>query len=172
MFRQRPDRSCAMMEPMTGADEHPPEEASVLSSLPGTRPQRRSPKRAAPKSGAADPTAASAPAPASPRRARPPRPRRPAVASDPSKPDPLPSIASVDPASTGDRLGSETRRVAHKPPLAAQGFEVDPVHGAVNPPTGGELLASVVQGATELVEIGLTLTRRLARSVFDRLPRL
>ncbi|MEA2372411.1 MAG: hypothetical protein QOH12_2805 [Solirubrobacteraceae bacterium] len=157
---------------MTGPDEHPPEEASVLSSLPGTRPQRRSPKRAAPKSDAADPTAASAPAPATPRRARPPRARRPAVTSQPPKPDPLPPIASVDPASTGDRPGSEPRRVTHDPPLAAQGFEVDPVHGAVNPPTGAELLASVAQGATELVEIGLTLTRRLARSVLDRLPRL
>jgi hypothetical protein len=54
----------------------------------------------------------------------------------------------------------------------AQGFEAEPAQGTVEPPTGAELLASVAQGASELAELGLTLSRRLARSLLDRLPRL
>ncbi len=154
-----------MMESMTGPDEHPADEVSVLSSLPATRPQRRSPRRAAaakpddgaqPAEGAPD-----QPAPATKPRPRPPRARRPPVAPA--------STDQAEPAGP-DR---DTRRRARQPatpPVAAQGFEADPIHGSVNPPTGAELLASVAHGASELVGIGLDLTRRIARSVFDRLP--
>jgi hypothetical protein len=159
-----------MMESMTGPDEHPADEVSVLSSLPATRPQRRSPKRAAaakpddgarPDEGAQpDEGAPDQPTPATKPRPRPPRARRRPAAS-----------ASTDQA---EPAGPEpdTRHRARQPatPPAAQGFQADPIHGSVNPPTGGELLASVAHGASELVGIGLDLTRRIARSVFDRLP--
>jgi hypothetical protein len=129
---------------MTAADENPPDDPSVLSSLPGTRPQRRSPKRAA------TPTAAST-APTSPPRS--PRPSKPPAAKPPrAKP---PRAKSTPPPAT-----------------AAQGYESDPIEGSVNPPSGRELLASVGQAAAELAEIGLNLAKRLARAALDRVPRL
>jgi hypothetical protein len=55
---------------------------------------------------------------------------------------------------------------------AAQGFEAEPLHGAVDPPTAAELLASVARGATDLTERAAGLAGRLARSLLDRVPRL
>jgi len=72
----------------------------------------------------------------------------------------------------GDKDARQDPPEPASPPVAAQGFEADPIQGTVNPPTGAELLASVAQSATELAELGFSLTRRLARSVLDRLPRL
>ncbi len=151
-----------MMEAVTGTDEHPPDEASVLSSLPGTRPQRRSPKRAAPKPDATGPAETTRAPQETTRRPRPPRARRSPAAAEPAEPNsPKPS----PPAGLSAAGDPPTQ-----PP--AQGFEANPLHTSLNPPTGGELLASVAQGVAELVEIGLALTRRLAHSVLDRLPRL
>jgi hypothetical protein len=115
----------------TAGGSTPAASDGVLSSLPGTRPQRRSPKRAARAA-----TDAEAPPPSS------------APAPDPAAP-----------------RGPE-------PPVAAQGFEAEPLHGAVQPPTGGELLAAIAHAAAELGELAVGLTGRLARSLLDRLPRL
>jgi hypothetical protein len=160
---------------MIESDERPTDDPSILSSLPGTRPQRRSPKRSAGKPG---------------RSATPTDPAVAAIAIDPgtTRPTPDPALGAVDvepeipapapgsPNAAGDPPAAATppraRRARSTQPAAAQGFEADPIVGAVDPPTGAELLASVAQGATELAQIGVTLGRRLARSVLDRIPGL
>ena len=124
---------------MTDPDEPPADETSVLASLTGTRPQRRSSKRPATKPSRRAAPSASADSPQ--------------TSSSRPPPDPPPSA----------RPG---------PPPPAQGFEANPTTGPVDPPTSTELLASVAQGATELVELGLAVGRRLARSLIDRLPRI
>jgi hypothetical protein len=160
-------------------DDRPDDANGVLSSLPGTRPQRRSPKRAATKparratpagTGAADPIDVGA-------ATTEPRPL-------PTEPQPVAADPEPTPPAGRDATDDKPRRTRSKPagpqatparatrPIAAQGLQADPIEGAVDPPTGADLLASVAQGATELAEFGVALTRRLARSVLDRLPRI
>jgi hypothetical protein len=132
---------------VTGPDEQPAEDAGVLSSLPGTRPQRRSPKRPAAKPS-----------------------RRAGQAAAEAGPTDTPP-----PGATPDAAAAEPRR--RRPPKAspvppAQGFEPEPLDGSVDPPTGAELVNSLAKGAVELADLGLTLSRRLTRSLLDRLPRL
>jgi hypothetical protein len=164
-------------------DDQPADANGVLSSLPGTRPQRRSPKRAATKparrapagTDAADPINVAAPTEPQP------------LPTEPQPPSTEPEALSTEPEATpaaGRDANDKPRPTRSKPPgpkaapprttrpTAAQGFQVDPIEGAVDPPTGAEILSSVAQGAIELAELGLALTRRLARSVLDRLPRL
>jgi hypothetical protein len=106
-------------------------DAGVLSSLPSTRPQRRSPKRAA---DAAKPPGAT------------PKPRSAATPRPAAKPKPPP--------------------IAEK---AAQGFE--PEREPVEPPSSTEILASAVQTAGELAQIGVTLGEQLLRAIAKRLPK-
>ncbi|HWH10642.1 MAG TPA: hypothetical protein VG165_05910 [Solirubrobacteraceae bacterium] len=146
---------------MPDLDDQPADETSVLASLTGTRPQRRSSKRPATKPArrsvppAADSPGLDPPKPGSPK----PGPSKPG-SSKPGKPAPS---------------APRARRAAQPPPATpppAQGFEPNPIAGRVDPPTGTELLASVAQGATELAELGVAVGRRLARSLIDRLPRI
>jgi hypothetical protein len=127
---------------MTDPEPRPTDDAGVLSSLTGTRPQRRSAKRPATKPS---------------RRAQPPT--ADPVAGDAPPPDPAPS----EPPPAG------TSRAEPPPP---QGFEANPIVGSVDPPTATELLTSLAQGATELAEVGLAVGRRLAHALIDRLPRI
>jgi hypothetical protein len=191
---------------MTDQDERPPDDAGVLSSLPGTRPQRRSPKRAATPQGTspASPDAPAAATPAPPDAAAADTPALDAVSAD--SPGPTDAVSADSPGPT-DAVSAGTPRAkrpprdrptrprrktapaatADRPPVAAddaagppsgeppppaQGFEATPATDSVNPPTGAELLSSVAHGAVELAELGLSVTRRLARSIVDRLPRL
>jgi hypothetical protein len=166
---------------MADLEDQPAEDASVLSSLPGTRPQRRSPKRPATKPSrradpaTPDPVAVDAPATAAaqskPRAAGATRPSksRPAAAPRPTKRRPARVTDAGPTPETPKQPPSHPRA---EPPPPAQGFEANPIVGSVDPPTGTELLASVAQGATELAELGLALARRLARTLLDRLPRI
>jgi hypothetical protein len=171
--------------------------AGVLASLPTTRPQRRSPKRT-PRSAASAPSApAAAPAARRPLKPKPrskpqpqpkstPRPQpksRPASEARPARPAATTRSAGRSGAATppvrarrappggppsGPAAGQsrpESRSVA-----AAQGFEPGTARGSVEPPSRSDLVGSVVQGAGEIVHVGLDVGRLLLRSVLSRLP--
>ena len=122
---------------MTG--ERPPE---VLSSLPRTRPHRRSQKRPARP---ADPTPAAAkPGAAKPGAAKP-RAAKPSTAA--KKPAPLRQPAQP----AGTPPGPRARRPA--------------------PSRGSDVVGTAVRAAAELAELGLTVGARAIRGAVARLPR-
>ena len=134
---------------MTG--ERPPE---VLSSLPRTRPHRRSQKRPArpadPTPAAAKPGAAK-PGPAKPRAAKPSTAAKKPSATKPStaakKPAPLRQPAQP----AGTPPGPRARRPA--------------------PSRGSDVVGTAVRAAAELAELGLTVGARAIRGAVARLPR-
>lgn len=134
---------------MTG--ERPPE---VLSSLPRTRPHRRSQKRPArpadPTPAAAKPGAAK-PGAAKPRAAKPSTAARKPSATKPStaakKPAPLRQPAQP----AGTPPGPRARRPA--------------------PSRGSDVVGTAVRAAAELAELGLTVGARAIRGAVARLPR-
>ena len=134
---------------MTG--ERPPE---VLSSLPRTRPHRRSQKRPArpadPTPAAAKPGAAK-PGAAKPRAAKPSTAARKPSATNPStaakKPAPLRQPAQP----AGTPPGPRARRPA--------------------PSRGSDVVGTAVRAAAELAELGLTVGARAIRGAVARLPR-
>ena len=134
---------------MTG--ERPPE---VLSSLPRTRPHRRSQKRPArpadPTPAAAKPGAAK-PGAAKPRAAKPSTAARKPSATKPStaakKPAPLRQPAQPE----GTPPGHRARRPA--------------------PSRGSDVVGTAVRAAAELAELGLTVGARAIRGAVARLPR-
>jgi hypothetical protein len=122
-----------------------PAPREVLSSLPHTRPQRRSPRRApAGQTGSATTGHARPDAKSTPR----------------SKPAATPA-AGARPASKP----AAGAKPAAKPPFRAES------QGPVDPPSGAEILEAAMQGAGELAHIGLTLSGQLLRSAIKRLPR-
>lgn len=122
----------------------------VLSSLPSSRPQRRSPKRDGGTRAKSPPGSGGA--------------RRKAGAR--------PASSSAARATAGSGAAAR-RRAAATPskPIAAQGYQplADPT--PVEPPTSAEILVSAVQAAGEVAQIGLTLGERLLRAAASRLPK-
>jgi hypothetical protein len=96
-----------MIPAMTAPDDPPAEDPGVLSSLPGTRPQRRSPKRDA----APTPAAAARPTPPRKRNRRPPEagkpPPSPPTAAQGYEADPI--KGSVNPPSGSELVSSLTQ---------------------------------------------------------------
>lgn len=120
-----------------------PGAGDVLSSLPSSRPQRRSPKR--------DGSAGQK----SPKRANSATKR---ASTNSSKRAGSASAARSAPPSGARR------------PVAAQGYH--PVDSSpVEPPSSTEILVSAVQAAGEVAQIGLTLGERLLRAAASRLPK-
>lgn len=128
------------MPGMARSDDAP----EVLSSLPRTRPARRSPKRAAAAGGGGSPpVAAKAAASGTGAKAK-----RPAAAA-PRKPSPKaeqPTAATPEPV-PGTEAGRDGRD------------------------GGGGLPGTVVRAAGELAQIGLTLGTQVVRRAVERLPK-
>ncbi|HEU0316732.1 MAG TPA: hypothetical protein VFR49_05345, partial [Solirubrobacteraceae bacterium] len=61
-------------------------------------------------------------------------------------------------------------RPKSRPIAAAQGFEPGSARGSVEPPSRADLVGSVVQGAGDIVHVGLDVGRHILRSVLGRLP--
>jgi hypothetical protein len=134
----------------------------VLTSLPRSRPQRRSSKRAAAPAGegAAVPTeprvakvaatAARESAGAKPKAKAAPKPKPKAAA----KPKPK---------------ATATPRPRPKPAPAPPREE--PAARRVEPPTGADVLQSAVRAAGELAQVGVTIGRETVKGVLRRLPR-
>ena len=126
-----------------------PAQRDVLSSLPRTRPQRRSAKRDGP---AAKPQARRAPAkPKATARAAP-KPTRKTAPKPTAKSTPKPTATAAPKASP---------RPAH-PPAEPR---------SVEPPTRTDVLAGAAETATELVKAGLAVGGELVRVALSRLPR-
>ena len=116
----------------------------MLSSLPSTRPQRPSARRAAARQSAA---ARAERAPAKPKRS----------ARTTPRPTPKPRVAPK-PA---------------EPPVPRQGFESEEtieLGRPVQPPSSGELAASMMELVGELAQTGLSAGGRALRDALTRLP--
>lgn len=143
----------------------------VLSSLPTTRPQRRSPKRGAPGAGSAKPAGAG---PTTPKRssAKPAaRSTAKAGAGPAARPAPAPGPSAKPRARRAPTAGApEQAGRAATGSAPSQGYQPISSRGSVQPPSGGEILASAVQAAGEAAQIGLTIGERLLRAAASRLP--
>ncbi len=134
----------------------------VLSSLPRTRPQRRSAKRAAaPKAGAkAKPKAAAKPKPKA--AAQPKAKAKPKAKAAPR----ARSAAAKKPTPLGprraDRSGGRRRQM---PPA---GFSPPEATQDRPPPSAAELIGTAVQAAGELAQIGLAVGSHALRSALGR----
>ena len=119
----------------------------VMTSLPRTRPTRRSTKRdSRPPAAAAEAKAEPTPEPKAKTRPRP----RADAAGRPRKPP-----------------AAEPRRKV--PPAGYAAPRADAAHDGRAGPT--ELLSTAVQAAGELAQIGMTIGRQTLKGMLDRLPR-
>ncbi len=142
----------------------------VLTSLPRSRPVRRSAKRAArPEAAAAaapkSATAAKAGRPASKAAAKPKATAKPKAAAAPPKAR-AKAVPRADAAPAAARTGRPPRKV---PPA---GY-ASPVSASEHEGDGGsaDLVANVIEAAGELAQIGFAVGRQALQSMFDRLPK-
>jgi hypothetical protein len=141
----------------------------VLTSLPRTRPVRRSAKRGARPDGTSGATAA-------PRRAASAKPRTAkASAAKPKAGKKTTRTAATKTATTtanAARPAAERPRVAPKRKVPPAGYAA-PSSRAEAPPASGaaELIGTTLQAAAELAQIGMTVGRQTLQSMFDRLPK-
>jgi hypothetical protein len=140
------------------ASSDPPRagDREVLSSLPNARPQRRSAKRAgrakpATSRAAAQPTPAAAKAKPTRAAAKPPAPRGAAAKTKPT------------------RAAQPRAKAAKPPPVPPAGYATP--HTADEGPHGTGLLATAVEAAAELAQIGIAAGGRALKSALQRLPR-
>ena len=129
----------------------------VLTSLPRTRPVRRSAKRA-------DRPATDAAARAS---AKPVAPRKPRAAKT------TPEAAAAKPAKPAPKAERPVRpRVPPQRKVPAAGYAApDARGGEPSASAGAELISTTIQAAAELAQIGLTVGRQTLKSMLDRLPK-
>ena len=128
-------------------DELPPD---VMSSLPRTRPQRRSAKRDAPAKPAAKRTAANG--------SKPPAKPRAKAASKPA-------------AKAKPKAATKPRARTKDPRIPPAGFET-PRDQADRPlPSGVELVGTAIQAAGELAQIGIAVGGQALKSALGRLGR-
>ena len=164
----------------------------VLTSLPRSRPQRRSARRAG-GNGETEPAEAKA-AETKPGAAKKPRaaakPRAASAgktsaatsgASKPPKggtartrqPAPKAKAKAAPKAKAAARAKPTSPRTTAKPrPEAVTGPPREDRARPVEPPSSTDVLQSVVQAAGELTQVGVTIGREVAKSVIKRLPRL
>jgi histone H1/5 len=168
----------------------PADRPEVLTSLPRSRPTRRSAKRggtqegngAAPAAPKPKPKAAAAPkAKTAPKRAK----AKPAAASAKPKAAARPKRAAA--AKPRSATPAKPKASAAKPKPAAvppqrpepiapgapdlTAFPTEPPRGPVDPPSGGEILQSAAKAAGELAQAGITVGREALKQVVRRLPR-
>jgi hypothetical protein len=137
----------------------------VLTSLPRSRPQRRSSKRteasAAPAGDGAPASAKTAPAARASAAAKP-KPKTKTNAKAKATAKPKPKAAPRPKATAAPR--------ARPTPAPAPPRE-EPAARRVEPPTGGDVLQSAVRAAGELAQVGVTIGRETVKGVLRRLPR-
>jgi hypothetical protein len=128
----------------------------VLTSLPRTRPVRRSDKRAkAPRKASAPGSVAEA--------AVAPGPKKVAAATAAKRPRPT---ASKAPKPTADGSSTPRRKI---PPAGYAAPTSQAPEDPVN--ASADLIATAIQAAGELTQIGYAVGRQTLRSMLDRLPR-
>jgi hypothetical protein len=151
--------------------DRPDSDREVLTSLPRTRPVRRSAKRAErprtaaaatkPKAKLASAAAGGGPKArkpaATPRAAAQPR----TTARAPSRP------ASAD----GARATAPRTRSAPRQAVPPAGYSSPPMPGEDGRSASADLLGTAVQAAGELAQIGFAVGRQALQSMLDRLPK-
>lgn len=148
-------------------------EREVLTSLPRSRPVRRSAKRGErtrTDSPAAAPDASRASAP--PRRtpaAKPaPKPAAGGARKTPAKPRPAAAKAAPKPRT---REAKEEPRVAPRRKVPPAGYAAPNGADGESSPGATEILVTAVQAATELAQIGFSVGRQALQSALERLPK-
>jgi len=166
----------------------------VLTSLPRSRPQRRSARRENGDSGT-EPAAAKATRTAAkkPRAAAKPRASaaktsaatsgaskpakggaartRVAAPKAAAKPKPKPKATAAAKTTKANPKATAPRTSATPRPEAVKGPPREDRSRPVEPPSGADVLQSVVQAAGEITQVGVTIWREAAKSVIKRLPR-
>ena len=117
----------------------------VLSSLPRTRPQRRSAKRDAPRAKAVTAT----------------------------KPEPKAAVKPKPKAAVKPKPKAKPRRGSSNRPrrMPPSGFQPPRTTEEQRPPSGPELIGTAIQAAAELAQIGLAVGGHALRGALDRLPK-
>jgi hypothetical protein len=160
--------------------EHDDADRDVLTSLPRSRPVRRSskrPDRAVPENAG---TAAAKPAPRAPRTTTPggaktPGPRARAAQAKAA-------AAQAGPAAVAEAQGAATPappaadgtppRVAPTRKIPPAGYAAPESRGDEHSPSpAADLIGTTLQAATELAQIGVSLGRQTLQSLFERLPK-
>ena len=169
-----------------------PDRPEVLTSLPRSRPTRRSAKRGGPSEGETQATeapkpkaapkkkpAAAAKAKAAPAKAKSkPKAKAKPAAKPKTATKPKAKAAPKKPRATAaKRTALKEAPSRRKPAAVSQGapgldeFPSEPVSGPVDPPSGSELLESAAKAAGEIAQAGITVGREALRSITKRLPR-
>ncbi len=167
-------------------DAHVPErkdsDREVLTSLPRSRPVRRSAKRGdRPAVQGAARASAKPVTPRTPPAAKPgakaptatPRTTAKRAATRPPAP-PAGGAGATPRAAAGPARGTERARPRETPrrKVPAAGYAAaDSRPGEPSGSAGAELISTTVQAAAELAQIGLTVGRQTLRSMLDRLPK-
>ena len=153
--------------------ERPDSDREVLTSLPRSRPVRRSAKRA--DRPAADGAARASDVPVAPRKpraakaaAKPDAPAKPAAAGRTTRPR-----ATAKPAPTPPSTEPPARpRVPPKRKIPAAGYAApDARAGDPAGSPAAELISTTIQAAAELAQIGMAVGRQTLQSMLDRLPK-
>lgn len=155
----------------------------VLTSLPRSRPVRRSAKRAARPAAAEDAAPAPQRKPAAKRGAKSRAAQGAAAggakASAPRTPvgkTAADATATTTPApkarTAGARAAREQPRAAPTRKVPPAGYAAPSSRAGDAPPAGAaELISTTIQAAAELTQIGLTVGRQTLQSMLDRLPK-
>jgi|SRR3954469_20465103 hypothetical protein len=161
----------------------------VLTSLPRSRPTRRSAKRGSTNDGEAAAEkprakkAAAAKKPAAKPKAAAPKAKAKAPAkatvktkakakpAAKAKPKPKAKAAPARRAALKEVPGGKKPQPVSAGAPDLDDFPKDPPSGPVDPPSGGELLESAVKAAGEIAQAGVTVGREALKSITRRLPR-
>jgi hypothetical protein len=150
--------------------DRPDSDREVLTSLPRTRPVRRSAKRAErPRTAAAatKPTSKSTSAAADGPKARKPA-AKPRVAAQPK----ATARAGTRTASAdGARATAQRARSTPRKAVPPAGYSSPPMPGEDGRSASADLLGTTVQAAGELAQIGFAVGRQALQSMLDRLPK-
>ncbi|MBW3607126.1 MAG: hypothetical protein KY463_02010 [Actinobacteria bacterium] len=142
--------------------ERPDSDREVLTSLPRSRPARRSAKRD--ERPARDATRASA-KPVAPR-----KPRTANAAPRAAAPPPQPATRSRTTAKAAP--AAERPRVPPERKIPAAGYAApDSRAGKASASPAAELISTSIQATAELAQIGLAVGRQTLQSMLDRLPK-
>jgi hypothetical protein len=151
--------------------DRPDSDREVLTSLPRTRPVRRSAKRAERPQTAAAATKPKS-KPASSAAAGGPKARKPAAKPRAAAPPRTTARAASRPVSAdGARATAPRTRSAPRQTVPPAGYASPPMPGEDGRSASADLLGTAVQAAGELAQIGFAVGRQALQSMLDRLPK-
>lgn len=151
------------------------DEREVLTSLPRSRPVRRSAKRAeraGPEGGAA--TSAASRSTSAPRRKPPAKSARKTAPNGAGKTAPKSARSAPAAKARKPRAGATQKpraRIAPERKVPPAGYAAPSKSDGDSSPSATEILVTAVQAATELAQIGFSVGRQALQSALERLPK-